>query len=74
MAGSVPRTVRSGASPAATRSKKKLFYSNPRLARHLSVFGESIAFSEAIEWLKTLRFRQLESAPEGALLDASSTL
>lgn len=53
------------------KDQEKLFYSNPRLARHLSVFGESIALSEAIEWLKTLRFRQLEEdSLEGKLLDA----
>ncbi len=52
------------------KEQEKLFYSNPRLARHLSVFGESIALSESIEWLKTLRFRQLESDGEGALLDS----
>lgn len=51
---------------------EKLFQSHPRAARHLSLFGEDIALSEALEWLKTLRFQQLESppdSPEGMLLD-----
>lgn len=51
---------------------EKLFRSHPRPARHLSLFGEDIALSEALEWLKTLRFQQLESppdSPEGILLD-----
>ena len=51
---------------------EKLFQSHPRPARHLSLFGEDIALSEALEWLKTLRFQQLESppdSPEGILLD-----
>lgn len=45
------------------KDQEKLFYSNPRLARHLSVFGESIALSEAVEWLKMLQFRALEQHP-----------
>jgi hypothetical protein len=48
------------------KDQEKLFFSNPRLARHLSVFGESIALSEAVEWLKTLRFRALEKNVEAA--------
>lgn len=51
---------------------EKLFQSHPRPARHLSLFGEDIALSEALEWLKTLRFQQLESppdSPEAILLD-----
>ncbi len=51
---------------------EKLFQSHPRPACHLSLFGEDIALSEVLEWLKTLRFQQLESSPdspEGMLLD-----
>ncbi len=51
---------------------EKLFRSHPRPACHLSLFGEDIALSEVLEWLKTLRFQQLESSPdspEGMLLD-----
>ncbi|MEL5274840.1 AAA family ATPase [Serratia marcescens] len=40
---------------------QKLFYSAPLLARHLSVFGEDIALSETLDWLKELKFKSLES-------------
>src|SRR5262249_28744745 len=50
-------------------NQEKLSYSQPKLARHLSVFGESIALSECLEWLKSLQFKKLEKAPNGALLD-----
>jgi len=39
---------------------EKMFYSNPRLAPHLSAFGESIALSESIQWLQDLKFKELE--------------
>jgi len=51
------------------KDQEKLFYSNPKLARHLSVFGESVALSECLEWLKLLEFKRLEGGPEGALLE-----
>lgn len=47
---------------------EKLFYTNERLARHLSAFGEDVALTEAISWLRELRFKQLEKKPEGDLL------
>lgn len=48
---------------------EKLFSSNPRLARHLSVFDESVALTEGLRWLQQLQFKKLEGDPEGALLD-----
>ncbi|MFP2899546.1 AAA family ATPase [Corallococcus sp. 4LFB] len=48
--------------------QEKLFRSNPKLARHLSVFGESVALSECLEWLKLLQFKKLEGDPEGEIL------
>jgi hypothetical protein len=45
-----------------------LFYTNPTLARHLSTFGEDVALTEAISWLRELKFKQLEQKPEGDLL------
>lgn len=39
---------------------EKLFYSNPKLAPHLTVFGEDVALTEALEWLQRLRVRELE--------------
>lgn len=48
---------------------EKMFYSNPKLAAHLSAFGESVALTESLEWLKELRFRGLEKKPDGVLLE-----
>ena len=39
---------------------EKLYYSNPRLAPHLSVFGEDAALSECLSWLKELYIENLE--------------
>lgn len=48
----------------------RLFYSNPRLAPHLSAFGEDVALTEGLRWLRDLRVKQLESAQdEGRLLE-----
>ncbi|WP_412563275.1 AAA family ATPase [Thalassobius sp. MITS945101] len=48
----------------------RLYYSNPRLAPHLSAFGEDVALSEALRWLRELRVKQLETGEEeGTLLD-----
>ncbi|WP_224360324.1 AAA family ATPase [Hyalangium versicolor] len=53
------------------KDQEKLFSSNPKLARHLSVFGESVALTESLEWLKLLQFKKLEGGgEEGSLLDA----
>lgn len=52
------------------KDQERLFHSNPKLARHLSVFGESVALSESLEWLKLLRFKKLEEDPEGNLLES----
>lgn len=38
----------------------RLFYSNPFLAPHLSVFGEDVALGEALRWLQDLQFRAYE--------------
>lgn len=47
----------------------RLFYSNPRLAPHLSAFGEDVALTEGLRWLRDLRVRQLEDhGEEGVLL------
>jgi energy-coupling factor transporter ATP-binding protein EcfA2 len=41
----------------------------PSLAAHLSVFGEDVALTECIRWLKALQFKKLEAREEGRLLD-----
>ncbi|NNB88913.1 AAA family ATPase [Corallococcus exiguus] len=51
------------------KDQEKLYYSSPKLARHLSVFGESVALSECLEWLKLLQFKKLEQDPEGNVLE-----
>lgn len=48
----------------------RLFFSNPRLASHLSAFGEDVALTEGLRWLRELRVKQLEEhEEEGLLLD-----
>jgi hypothetical protein len=48
----------------------RLFFSNPRLASHLSAFGEDVALTEGLRWLRELRVKQLEkSDADGELLD-----
>jgi AAA domain, putative AbiEii toxin, Type IV TA system/AAA domain len=47
---------------------EKTFYANPKLGRHLSVFGENVALTECLEWLKDLHFKTIENRPEGRLL------
>lgn len=50
------------------KSFEKLFYTNRRLAAHLSAFGEDVALTECLSWLISLRIKQLENRPEGDLL------
>lgn len=40
---------------------EKLFYSMPKLASHLSIFGEDVALSETLTWLKNLHYEQLDA-------------
>lgn len=47
----------------------RLFFTNPRLASHLSAFGEDVALTEGLRWLRELRVKQLEnSEADGELL------
>ncbi len=49
----------------------KVYYSNPRAAAHLSVFGEDVALTESLEWLSHMKFQELESInPKVNTLDA----
>jgi predicted ATPase len=43
------------------REFERLYRSNPRLAPHLTAFGEDVALTEGLRWLQTLRVRSLES-------------
>lgn len=50
----------------------KLFYSNPNLAPHLSLFSEGVALTECLSWLQKLHTRRLEQGAdsyEARLLD-----
>jgi hypothetical protein len=38
----------------------KVFYSQPKLGAHLSVFGEDVALTEALDWLVKLNYQELE--------------
>ncbi len=55
---------------------ERIFSANPKLAAHLSVFGENIALTECIIWLQQLwtkklerQFKQPEKQPIRTLLD-----
>lgn len=52
---------------------QKLFDSHPRLAAHLSIFGEDVALGESIAWFKELQFKKLESPSKGSLIDSITT-
>jgi hypothetical protein len=43
--------------------------SRPKLAAHLSLFGENYALTEALRWLQELDYRRKDNKPEGKLLD-----
>lgn len=46
----------------------RLFLSNPRLAPHLSAFGEDVALTEGLRWLRDLRVKELENVTEASSL------
>ena len=52
----------SGADPEMDR----LYLTHPRLAPHLSAFGENVALGESLRWLKNLQIRKLENDKEAA--------
>jgi predicted ATPase len=47
---------------------EKLYHSHARLARHLSVFGENVALSEPIAWLKQLDYESRNEPAKKMLL------
>ena len=47
----------------------KVYYSDPRAAAHLSVFGEDVALTEAIDWLKNLHIKTLEQATKASKIE-----
>lgn len=50
------------------RDEEEISSFNPRLAAHLSLFGENVALTDALSWLQDLRFKELEGKPGGVLL------
>jgi predicted ATPase len=52
------------------KEAERLFLSNPKLGRHISVFGENVALTEGLYWLRELNYKKLEQedSPEGGLL------
>ena len=49
----------------------KLFVSHPRLAAHLSAFGENIALRESLLWLQELQVRKLEGDSEADAIQSA---
>jgi len=49
--------------------KEKMYYSNPKAGAHLSAFGEDVALSEALIYLRELYVRKLEDKPDGVICD-----
>lgn len=49
-----------------SKEYEKLFYSMPRLAAHLSIFGEDVALSETLAWLRDVHYAQLDEEKRGA--------
>lgn len=56
------------------KDHEKLFYSTPKLASHLSLFGEDVALSETLDWLKTLHYTKLDDENSGIQNSSSGRL
>ncbi len=52
------------------KEAERSFVSNPKLGAHISVFGENVALTEGLYWLRELNYKKLEHANsrEGGLL------
>ena len=49
----------------------KLFVTHPRLAAHLSAFGENVALRESLLWLQELQVRKLEGDSEADAIQSA---
>lgn len=47
----------------------RIMFTKPKLARHLSLLFESAALGEAVGWIQSMRFKQLENKIDGAFLE-----
>jgi predicted ATP-binding protein involved in virulence len=56
------------------KDHEKLFYSTPKLASHLSLFGEDVALSETLGWLKELHYTKLNDESSGIRNSSSGRL
>lgn len=56
------------------KDHEKLFYSSPKLASHLSLFGEDVALSETLGWLKDLHYSKLDDESRGIIDSPSGRL
>lgn len=56
------------------KDHEKLFYSTPKLASHLSLFGEDVALSETLSWLKELHYTKLNDESSGAFKSPAGRL
>lgn len=50
------------------KDAERSFLSNPKLGAHISVFGENVALTEGLNWLRELNYKKLEHSAEGGLL------
>ncbi|MCR9098935.1 MAG: AAA family ATPase [bacterium] len=46
----------------------KVYYANPRAGAHLSIFGEDVALTESLEWLRELNYKRLEQNDEATFI------
>ena len=53
------------------RELDKLFVTRPRLASHLSAFGENVALRESLLWLQELQVRKLEGDSEAEAIQSA---
>lgn len=56
------------------KEHEKLFYSSPKLASHLSLFGEDVALSETLGWLRDLHYNKLDDESRGSSNSVSGAL
>ena len=63
-AGFPPRSAPSADSPGGDPEMDRLFVTYPRLAPHLSAFGENVALRESLLWLQDLQIKKLEKDHE----------
>lgn len=53
---------------------ERLLATQPRLARHLSLFDPRVALTESLAWLRDLHHKKLENKPEGGFLEPFTAL